>query len=202
MLAGLLFGLAAPAPAGAPSPLDGFVLDEDGNIGAMAVQPDGKVLIGGGFSNLNGLARAWMARLNADGSVDPTFNVAMDRPPCEMAVQADGKILLFTSGLACSTIARLTPDGSLDSTFATNIRVGGPINAAAVQADGQVLAGGDFMTVDGAVRNHIARLGVDGALDAGFNAMRGADGMVNASVVQPDGKLLLGGSTPAQPSSP
>src|SRR5262245_23796207 len=46
----------------------------DDNVYAIAVQPDGKLLIGGYFSTVKGLVRSRIARLNPDGSGDDTFN--------------------------------------------------------------------------------------------------------------------------------
>jgi hypothetical protein len=42
-------------------------------VDVLAVQPDGKVLLGGDFFQINGQSRNHMARLNADGSLDPNF---------------------------------------------------------------------------------------------------------------------------------
>jgi uncharacterized delta-60 repeat protein len=72
------------------------------SIRAVAVQPDGKILVGGDFTSVNDVPRARLARLNADGSLDPTLNnVAMtvpfgDGPPIiyDIEVQSDGRILI------------------------------------------------------------------------------------------------------------
>src|SRR4030095_3439375 len=61
----------------------------------------------------------------------------------------------------------------------------------AVQADGRVLAGGDFTTIGGQTRNHIARLNMDGTLDMAFNPS--ANGFVSAIASQADGQILAGG---------
>src|SRR5437899_12274967 len=49
----------------------------DGAVYAIAMAADGKVLIGGEFTTVKGLVRNNLARLNADGSGDPTFNAAL-----------------------------------------------------------------------------------------------------------------------------
>ena len=46
----------------------------NGNVRTTALQPDGKILIGGDFTSYNGTARNYIARLNADGSLDTDFN--------------------------------------------------------------------------------------------------------------------------------
>ena len=46
----------------------------NGEVKAMALQADGKLLVGGGFTTVKGLPRFGLARLNADGSGDPAFD--------------------------------------------------------------------------------------------------------------------------------
>ncbi len=98
------------------------------SVNRIAIQPDGKVLIAGYFQAAGKFARSGVARLNADGTIDTTFN-----PPSiygnptsprfggnvfAVAVQSDGKILIggdFTTvgGAARPGIARLNADGSI-----------------------------------------------------------------------------------------
>src|SRR4051812_25358982 len=69
----------------------------NGQIFAMARQPDGKMLVAGSFSSLNGLVRGRVARLEADGNIDPTFMNGLsgaDSNILALAVQSDGKILI------------------------------------------------------------------------------------------------------------
>src|SRR5207249_2090735 len=117
---------------------------------AIAVQADGKVLVGGDFTTLapNGgtpVTRNRIARLERDGRLDQTLNLSM-------------------GGQTRNHIARLfVPDGSADS-FDPNIN--GSVYSITVQADGNLLVAGNFTTVTGAQRNHIARLnGATGSLD-------------------------------------
>ena len=171
-----------------------------------AVQADGKILLGGVFSSVNGTARSQMARLNSDGSLDTGFDPNANNQVLSVAVQADGKILLggiFTklqpNGAATPTtrngIARLNSDGSLDTGFDPNAN--NQVYSLAVQADGKILLGGDFTTLqpNGAptptTRNHIARVNSDGSLDLGFDP--NTDGELDSIVVQADGTILLGG---------
>jgi len=61
----------------------------------LAVQPDGKILLSGNFSTVWGVERSGIARLNADGSLDPEFaptNVPLDIRA--IAFQTDGKVVL------------------------------------------------------------------------------------------------------------
>ena len=69
---------------------------------ATAVQPDGKILIGGVFSTVLGVTRNNIARLNTDGTLDTAFNPNANDRVHAIAVQADGKILVggdFTNSI-------------------------------------------------------------------------------------------------------
>jgi uncharacterized delta-60 repeat protein len=168
-------------------------------VRSLAVQTDGKILVGGGFASLGGVTRSSIGRLNDDGTLDTTFNpdASSDwRPHVDaLAVQADGKIVVggvFTrvGGLTRNYIARLNPDGTLDTTF--NPGANGSVDTLAVQADGKILVGGSFTTLGKGARNYIGRLNPDGTLDADFNP--GAGSYLFALAVQADGKILVGGS--------
>jgi uncharacterized delta-60 repeat protein len=173
----------------------GFNPNSIGAVISFAVQADGKVLIGGGFSTVGGVARNNIARLNADGSLDTGFNPNANGGVYSLAVQADGKVLIggeFTTvgGVARNRVARLNADGSLDTGF-NPPNADSTVHSLAVQADGKVLIVGNFSTVGGVERNRIARLNADGSLDTGFNP--NPDDYVGSLAVQADGKVLIGG---------
>lgn len=162
-------------------------------VWAVRMQGLNQVLIGGEFTEVNGVARNHIARLNADGSLDNTFNPNVDGAVNSLAVQADGKILIggsfnLVGGVVRRNIARLNADGTLDATFA-------PASASAVQSiallpGGEVLrAGFPFGGVDAVVRLNAA----DGASDPAFVPGAGPNGAVRAMAVQADGKILIGG---------
>ena len=138
---------------------------------ATAVQADGKILIGGSFSTVLGVARNNIARLNTDGTLDTTFNPNADSDVYAIAVQADGKILVggfFSTigGQPRSFIARLNPDGTADS---WNPITNNEVNTIVVQADGKVLVGGNFTGIGGQTRNFIARLDANTGLADSWN---------------------------------
>ncbi len=171
---------------------------------AVAVQGDGKVIIGGAFTTVNGTTQNRIARLNSDGALDTGFGNGLtgaNNTVRAVAVQGDGKVIIggdFTTvnGTTRGGIARLNSDGSLDTGFGNGLAgADGPVYAVAVQGDGKVLIGGGFTTINGTTRNHIARLNSDGALDTGFgNGLAGANSIVYAVAVQGDGKVLIGGN--------
>lgn len=171
-------------------------------VSSLALQADGKVLVGGWFTNMDGASRNYLARLNADGSLDANFRPGSgpDGPVFDVALDNNGRILLvgaFTTvnGTGRVGIARLNRSGSLDSTFNPGSGVTlGFAHCVAVQSDGKVLLGGYFDFINGTNRQDIARLNADGSLDDTFNSGSGTGtGSVSALAIQPDGKVLLGG---------
>jgi uncharacterized delta-60 repeat protein len=129
----------------------------------MALERDGKVLISGEFSQVNGVNRQGIARLNADGSLDATFDAAANSPVYAVELQADEKILVggaFTGigGAPRNRIARLNPNGSIDSTFEVGAGADGDVYSIELDASGRVLAGGEFVRYDNTPRVGIVRL--------------------------------------------
>jgi uncharacterized delta-60 repeat protein len=172
----------------------------NGAVYALCVQPDGKVLIGGAFSSVNGASRNYIARLNADGTMDSTFNVspAPDGVVRDIATQIDGRIIIGgefnrVAGVIAGRVARLDADGTLDSTFVSGTGANGAVFGVAVQPDGRIGLGGDFTSFNGRTLNRIARLNSDGSVDAGFNPGTGANDTILALRLQPDSALVIGG---------
>ena len=179
-----------------------------GKVAAFALQPDGKILVGGSFTALGGggtgtMPRSKLGRLNADGSIDPNFDPgATGDGIYALAVQPDGRIVVgggFTAlggGGAGTTpranIGRLDADGSIDPGFDPGAP-GDGVYAIALQKDGRVVAVGDFTTGKGpAARQGIARFNADGSLDTAFNPA--PDGEVDCLALQPDGRIVIGGA--------
>lgn len=165
---------------------------------------DRRVLVGGSFVSFNLAARPGLVRLNNDGLLDANFSpLAVNGTVYAIAVYPAnvpnaGKILIggdFTliNGVACGRLARLLPDGALDPTFAPAGGASDTVRALAIQADGRIVAGGAFTTMNGLAQNRVARLNADGSLDAGFNTNGGADDTVTAIVLQGDNRILLAG---------
>jgi len=171
------------------------------SVRALAVQQDGKVLIGGFFSQVLSTNRNSIARLNIDGTMDISFNpgAGADNPVYALALQPDQKVLVggsFStfSGLSRPGIVRLNTNGMVDASFNPGGGANGTVFAVAPQSDGKVLIGGDFTVVAGTPINRLARLNRDGSLDTSFNTGSGFDAAVRAILVQPDGRIVAGGS--------
>ncbi len=172
-------------------------------VGSIALQPDGKILIGGTFTTVNGITRRGLARLNPDGSIDPGFDTSVLAADVgAIAVQEDGKILVggtlsAIQGLAATELVRLNPDGSTDLAF--NPRVAGPVHDILVLPDGDMLVAGQFSSVNGVTlgtEGNLVRLNGDGTRDRSLRAVvhGAATDFVNAVAIHPDGKIVVGGS--------
>jgi len=152
---------------------------------ALARQRDGKVLVTGSIRRIGApSAQGPVLRLNADGSVDPSFFFAASGAADEgyaLAVLPDQRILLggnFTSqGGAKFYLRRLNPDGTGDPSFVPPA-LNGAVRDLSVQADGRIVIVGDFTGVS--LRNRIARLNADGSLDASYGALLDPNDSVHA----------------------
>jgi len=171
-------------------------------VSSIAMQPDGKILIAGEFSSFNGAPRKGIARLNPDGSLDGSFQpgTGISTSIFAMTLQPDGKIMiggdfLNYNGIPCNHIARLNADGTLDFSFNSLAGPNNSITDIVMEPNGKIIIGGVFTSYNGITRNRIARLNSDGSLDAGFNPGAGFDNVVSTIILQPDGKILVGGYT-------
>ena len=187
------------------SPGTGF----NNGVYSLAIQSDGKVLMGGDFSSYNDgsdYSVGGITRLNTDGTLDSTFSpgTGLNNAVHAMAVQGDGKVLIggsFTSyndgsDHSVGYIARLNTDGTLDSTFSPGTGFDNSIYSLAIQSDGKVLMGGYFTSYnDGSDHSvgGIARLNTDGTLDSTFSPGTGFDHIVNSLLIQSDNKILVAG---------
>ena len=171
----------------------------------VAVQPDGKILIGGNFSEFDGTSRERIARLNADGSLDMSFDPgsgvgnSTNSSVGKIHLQSDGKPVIigdFSSYNAVprNNIARLNTDGSLDTSFASGAGPGGDIFALSLRADGKMMIVGNFSTYDGTPQKLVARLNADGGLDTTFVSATTFSGYLMDVVIQPDDKVVVVGS--------
>lgn len=168
-------------------------------VTAIALQSDGKIIIGGNFGTYQGASRNRIARLNTNGTNDATFTpgTGANNNITALAIQSDGKIIIsgaFTSynGTTINRIARLNSDGTLDATFNPGAGPSAGAKAIAIQSDGKIIIGGTFTSYDGVTKNGIARLNTNGSLDATF-AGTGAT-TINAIKIQPDNQILIAGS--------
>jgi uncharacterized delta-60 repeat protein len=175
----------------------------DGTVSVIALQPDGKILLGGEFTNSPGNR---LVRLLPNGARDAAFApVVSGGSVSALAVQANGKIILggsFTNlnGQTRYALGRLHSDGSLDASFNPGAHgyYGALIACLALQPDGKILVGGWFDTLAGQSRYCLGRLNSDGSLDTGF-VPPGRYGLsdyewgVASVLVEANGELLVFG---------
>ena len=178
------------------SPGNGF----NGRVHAIAIQSDGKAVIGGAFTQYNTTPWNGLARMTVNGSIDGSLVTGTGANGIVHVVQvtSTGKILIagtFTSynGTVSNRIARLNSNGTIDAAFNPGTGADGTVFTMQLLPDGRILIGGAFDNYNGIARNGLALLSADGALDGSFNPGVGADGNVFAVARQGDGKFLIGG---------
>jgi uncharacterized delta-60 repeat protein len=157
--------------------LDSFDPNVNGTVRAIAVQPDGKIIIGGDFTSVGGSNYASLARLHRDGTVDASFTNRAVTNVLSLALQADGKILVG----ATWSMMRVNNDGTRDTTYGPpNGVINGTTNIAAiiVQPDGKALAARVGATI---------RLNTNGTIDSSFSGTVGHPVMA----LQPDGQIVF-----------
>lgn len=211
---------AARAQALTSTVADGFDPNVNGTVNALAVQPDGKILIGGKFTQLAptggaGVPHRNLARVWPDGRIDADFVPVVgseDEQVNAIVLDASGRIVIggtFThingTGDADvhNRIARLLPSGAVDGSFKGNIQPTGPdiatsltpeVRALALQG-AKILVGGGFVhkVDDTHLLKRVLRLTENGEIDSTFVAPN-PDNMVLAIAVQPSGRILIGGA--------
>lgn len=169
-------------------------------IYTMGVQPDGKVLVAGQFKFAGEQPHDGIARLNADGSLDPSFatgSLARTAQPVHSAGQPDGRILVAgdfdqVDGVERLGLARLNADGTLDRGFnpawlpGTNQCWEG----FAMFADGSLFAYGRYGENGFPSRTYV-RLTAEGTLDDTYAVDQPETGRLGGAVALPNGKVLL-----------
>lgn len=177
-----------------------FDVNPSGVISAMALMPDGGILVAGNFLQIGGLNRTRIARLNPDLTVDSTWSVGTGPnsnvttiEPCDSGYYIGGSFSLFNGNSNHGQLCRIKADGSLDITFSKPTL--GVVNRIRRDGDG-LIVGGNFTVanpVAGINQIGIVRLLETGALDPSFRASMGYGVSVNDVISLPDGKWLAGG---------
>jgi uncharacterized delta-60 repeat protein len=169
-------------------------------VNSIALQQDGKIIVGGAFTAYNGITRNYIGRINPDGTFDSSFNTGsgFSNSVYSTEIQLDGKIIVgggFISfnGISRIRLARLNFDGSLDNNFDPGNGHDNNVRTTAIQSNGKIISGGDFLSHDDISRTRISRSNVDGIRDATFNPIKGFDGTVLCTAKQTDGKTIAGG---------
>lgn len=171
----------------------------DAQVNALAIQSNGSIVVGGAFQNFQGQSRPYLARVNAAGALESSFNPNVNGVINTIALQPDGGIVIggaFTSvgGVARNRLARLLPSGALDTSFNPGAGANGEVVTLLVQDNLAIVAAGEFTTFAGQNRNRIVRLLSNGSIDPGFSAAASANDTIVSLGLEPAGNILLGGA--------
>jgi uncharacterized delta-60 repeat protein len=165
----------------------------EAGIETIALQPDGKILVGGTFETSRGFEH--LVRLNADGTLDESF-AGLHGPilyPKAILPLANGQVLI--AGIANSDgsglIRRLNSDRTVDETFQPPL-FKGSIDCFAIEANGGIILSGSFTEVNGQFRRGLVRLSSEGRLDLNWSVA--ANGPVTDITLDPEGNLLIAGA--------
>jgi uncharacterized delta-60 repeat protein len=169
------------------------------HVHAIQLQGD-KILIAGWFPTYNGIRVDNIARLNSDGSLDPSFKATGCSDYIEV-VKLDGNGRIYVggsffrfNGVPRNLLVRLNPDGSLDETFAPEPFVTRvferTVNALLLQSDGKVLVGGCLDSIS--CLRGVLRLNPDGSSDPTWIAPT-TDLWVTDMAAAGDDKITVGG---------
>lgn len=165
-------------------------------VNAVAVHSDGRIAIGGGFSDYNGAGVNGFALLDSSGT---RINVMQPNAADVRWLGVDDEDRLIVAGgfdqfggADRPCIARLNSDGSLDSTFKP-AGVNGHVNGVALLPGKRLAIAGAFTQVGGESRKGVAVLKEDGSLDQDFDPGTGANGTVHSVSVKTGGRLVLVG---------
>jgi uncharacterized delta-60 repeat protein len=180
------------------------------SIFAIRELSDGKILVGGQFTQYNGVTANYLLRLNSNGTLDTTFNVGGVGPDfwiMDISIQSDNKIIitgrLFNyNNLTANCIVRLNADGTRDTSFVIGSGFNGAVDGSTIQSDGKIVAVGRFTSYNGTACNNIVRLLPNGSIDPTFIIGVGFGGGPSVAPnsgprsvkQQSDGKLIIAGA--------
>lgn len=174
------------------SPDSSFQVTSSSSIFGFGILPDGKYVVTGSFSSINGVTRFKAAKLNADGSVDTGFSVfvANDETASQPKILSNGRFYLRitkqpSSGSATLRFVRYNSDGSVDNTFSQTFPNG---IAWDVDASSRIVT---FKGDETSARFY--RLNADGNVDAPFNPIVSGSAVIHTCAIQSDGKIVVSG---------
>lgn len=165
-------------------------------VHAVAMQSDGKILIGGEFTEVNGIGRFGLARLLPSGALDTTFTAGptgIGRTIRSIAVLSNDQIVVAGdfnqfNGVARSRIVRLQANGTLDASFTSAVQFGYP-QKVALDGLGRLVVAGEIGNGEGGA---LLRLTTTGAHDGTFPPMPGS--AVYDFAIEPSGSIVFGGA--------
>ncbi len=163
-----------------------------------------QIYVGGNFTSYNGTSEPYIARLNADGSLDTSFapvGTGFSNAVDALAFDSSGRLyaggcFFDYNGTLIGTTTRLNPNGSWDPTF---LLTGGGFNncsaGLAITSSGKIMVDDGFQTYNGTTVSYAARLNSDGTLDTTFLPTgTGLSNPANSLAIDSSGKIVVGGT--------
>ncbi|WP_201983242.1 T9SS type A sorting domain-containing protein [Hymenobacter rubidus] len=190
------------------------LIQDLGIVNDLALQPDGKIVLGGDFSEINGVAVRNLARLQANGLVDPSFSATTDGVVNTLALQTDGQVVVggsfdFLSGVALPGLGRVLPTGALDAAFvpalaANTANESSEVRRLLVRSTGEVIISGTLIIQRGSTPAYLTLTqlqALTGQEDTGFQSTALNSISISHMLLQPSGKLVLAGNISSGPAS-
>lgn len=170
-----------------------------GDFSSIAIQPDGKILVGGNFTKVGNLTTKLVVRFNTDGTLDDTFQAISTAAAASASVirlQPDGKILVgggFTSPGGSKNIGRLEANGAWDTTFLGSAD-DGIVGCIGLQANGKIILGGQFTRYNNTSLGCVVRVSSTGTLETAFQPGLTGVAFAYTLFLHPSGNFYVGGS--------
>lgn len=169
----------------------------NGNVSSILLQGN-QVIVAGSFTRVGGVETGPVARLNSDGTRDATFTGALATGVIYDLAAGPGSDF-FAAGSSSvagnSYVHRLNADGTRETTFNTGNTINGIVRAVAAAPDGKLFIAGQFGQVNAQARARVAKLDIDGTLDASWVPGTGFTGgtAVYDLALGPNGTLYAAG---------
>jgi uncharacterized delta-60 repeat protein len=168
--------------------------NNNGYIRDVKQQSDGKLIVVGHFTEINGNPYNKIVRLDIDGSIDNTFVIGDGFNNHALVCHIDSNNNIFVGGrftqykaTSVSRICKLNSIGTVDATFASNVTLNDNVHAIiALYGSNEIYVGGNFT-------NKIVKLDYDGNVNGSFSVGTGFDDRVTSIGIQNNGKVIVGG---------
>jgi uncharacterized delta-60 repeat protein len=175
----------------------------DGGIKFVRSYQDGKLLISGNFTSINGLSLNGIGRLSKDGELDTTFRPFLGNTffvnDIEVSNTGQFYISYYNSDLNRNIIGKYNYNGSIDSSFFYGSGVNGVVSCITIDNLNRLILAGNFTTYNNQTYNRLVRIEPNGYIDTSFRLIDsnlnfgGASGPITVVSLQSDGKLLVYG---------
>lgn len=180
-----------------------------GEVRKVIEQPDGKLLVLGSFLTYNGKPAGGIARLLANGELDPTFNHSVGFSSNNLGsvydglLQSDGKIVVvgsfttFNNSFVSRGICRINADGTVDQSFANTSDLGtsgviysnsnsAKIASIARLSDGNYVVGGTFNSLYNSSNEAFSLAIINGTTGVFVRGVTSTSATVNSSSITPE----------------